>query len=736
MHRLRCSMESCAVNEIALKENRLPRMDALFQEKKARENGLRGNSKGPGNEMSLNLPQNAESTEQRAILDALPVPVFLEREGRIVFANAEARQRMGCVEGEQVDCVIDLPVEEVFRGVLPELDAGQEGPGASRSFHATLVARSGAVEPVEGTYRLTNRARREAVIVLDAGQRESAPMPQMLEEMLTSIPEALAIIRGEQALYINPAFTQLFGYTSEEVVGASMPELIMPENRRHESALLRHSVERQGHAMLESVRRNKAGEELDISLLVWPLVGSGERGIYVITYRDIGARKRAEDKLQFDALHDPLTGLPNRALFQDRLTLALSRRERQVGQNCGVLFLDLDRFKEINDTLGHAAGDLLLKEVSARLSRCVRPQDTAARLGGDEFAILAENIQSITDLQAVACRVSRELETPYTLLGQTIQVPSSIGAAITGSNHPSPEALLRDADFAMYRAKRAGGGRIEVFDEKLAFEAARGKQREEELRNAVENRAFELWLQPIYRLDSGKLEGFDSQLRWRRADGSADTFADLFHLSEDSGLSEALGQATAEAACSQLRAWAKALPQSDLTLAIPVTLRQFYNPGFVEQLLGALSTAGADPTRLLLEISEVTLNEKPEAARAILKKIASENLHVAVDHFGSSLAPINHLVRLPIDAVKLEPKMVAAAGSSKRQSAILESLIQLGRSLGVQVVAEGIQSEEQLTLMRRLGCDLGQGAYMSEAVDVAEALRLAEIGAWTIQPLA
>jgi diguanylate cyclase (GGDEF)-like protein len=455
---------------------------------------------------------------------------------------------------------------------------------------------------------------------------------------------------------------------------------------------------------------------------------------YVFTYRDIGERKETEAKLQHDAMHDVLTGLPNRALFLDRLTLALTRRLRRRDQSCGVLFLDLDRFKEINDSLGHAAGDVLLIEVTERLRAALRPQDTAARMGGDEFAILVENILTGGDLDVVASRVLQEIERPFEILGRFIHAGASIGAAMAGPDHTNPELLIRDADFAMYRAKQAGGGRLEIFDKHLEVQVTSQQERERELRQVLDKQQFEVWYQPIYQLRTGKLEGFESELRWRREDGSVDSFCDAFPEVEDAGLSISLGRETVDTVCRQLRTWTDDSRQWDLTLTVNVTHQQFYHPDMVAQLKRALAATGADPTRLLIEVSESTLNDNPDAAVAILQRTVDCNVRIAVDHFGSSLAPLNHLVRLPIDVVKLDPKLTAVSTSTSRQLAVLQSLIHLGHTLGMQVVAQGIENSAQLDALCRMGCELGQGNHLSHAVNPARALNLAVLGRWVTAP--
>jgi Amt family ammonium transporter len=683
--------------------------------------------------MSLNLPENSDSAQQQEILDALPVLVFLERAGNIVFANVEARQMLGLADEPWVQ----RPVEDVLWGLFPGTAEPQTlltGTKRGSPFHATLPARNGRLLPVEGTYCILNPELREAVIVAHPGGREQAPKSRLMEDVLASLPEAVAIVHGSHVLYTNPVFTQMFGYSADEASGANLRELIVPETRQNEHALLEKTVDEHGRATMETVRINKDGELVDVAMLAGPLLVDGAKVGYVFTFRDIGDRKQTEAKLQHDAMHDVLTELPNRALFTDRLTLALSRRLRRRDQTCGVLFLDLDRFKEINDTMGHAAGDVLLQAVSDRLRAVLRPQDSAARLGGDEFAVLVENILAISDLETVAIRVQSEMQRPFEIFGKPVQAGASIGAAMAGPEHTAPELLIRDADFAMYTAKQAGGGRYEIFDKQMEGHVSIQLDRERELRNVVEMRQFEIWYQPIYRLQTGKLEGFESLLRWRRADGSVDSFRELLPVAEDTGLSISLGRDTVETVCTQLRKWTEELPLSDLTLTVNVSQRQFYHPDMVAQLKMALAATGVDPARLLFEVPESALNENPDAAVAILQRMVDCNVRIAVDNFGSSLAPLNLLARLPIDVVKLDPRLTVAATSTGRQLAVLQSIIHLAHTLGMQIIGQGIETPAQLEAMSRMGCELGQGHLLSYAVDANRALRLAGAGYWAKVP--
>jgi Amt family ammonium transporter len=511
---------------------------------------LSGNTSGSkqADASSLNLTENSDSLQQQEILDALPVLVFLERAGKVVYANVEARNLLGHTEGDWVA----RPVEEVLWGLFPgtaEPLTQLIGTRKGSPFHATVPARSGRLLSVEGTYSLLNAELRESVIVAHPSGRERAPKSRLMEDVLASIPEAVVIVHGSHVLYTNPAFTEMFGYSAEEASGENLTELIVPETRRHEVPMLEKQVDVEGRLATETVRMNKAGELLDVSLVAGPLRVDGGKVGYVLSFRDISERKEREKKVSHDALYDVLTGLPNRSLFMDRLGFALVRTSRRKDQSCGVLVVDLDRFKEIREALGEAAAEGLLVAVAERLRTALRPQDSVSRVGADEFAILVENILEPGDLEIVASRVLQEIERPYEIFGSIVKASASVGVAMAGAEHSAAETLMRDADFALTRARQEGGGGFEIFNKNLEPAAKSQREPERELRRVMEKRQFEIWYQPIYRLESGKLEGFESLLRLRRSDGSVDSFCELLSVAEATGLSISLGRETLHTVC-------------------------------------------------------------------------------------------------------------------------------------------------------------------------------------------
>ncbi len=687
---------------------------------------------GPSETMGLNLSENSDSTHQQKVLDALPVLVFLEQAGKVVFANAEARQMIGLGDGEW----IPRPVEDVLWGLFPGTAEPQTqllGSSAGSPFHATMPARGGRLLAVEGTYSNLNAEQGEAIIVAHPSGRVRAPKSRLMEDVLASIPEAVVIVHGTHVLYINPAFTQMFGYTAEEASGASLRELIVPDTRHHELAMLDKEVDQNGRVAVDTVRMSKNRELVDVAMVAAPLLVDGASVGYVLSFRDIGGRTRVETRLLLDALFDLQTGLANRALFLDRLTLALKRRTRRRDQNCGVLLLDLDRFKEVNDSLGQAVGDGLLMALAERLRTSLRPEDSASRMASDEFAVLVENILDLDDLEAVANRILEKMEEPFEIFGSLVQVSASMGAAMAGPEHTSGELLVRDAGFALNRAQLTGGSCCEVFSRQLEMPFKKSHHNpERELRRVLEKRQYEMWYQPIYQLTGGKLEGFESLLRLRRPDGSVDSFLELLGVAEDTGLSITLGRETMNTVCRQLQTWSEGKSQQKLTLTLNLSERQFFHPEMVAQLKQVLAANSVDPSQLLFEVTEGTLNQNPDAAASILARMADCKVRIAVDNFGSQLAPLNHLVRLPIHVMKLSRKLTATATSPGRHATVLESLIQLGKALGMKVVAQGIETPEQLETLSRMGCELGQGHLFSYALEPARATRLAGLGHWAL----
>jgi diguanylate cyclase (GGDEF)-like protein len=441
---------------------------------------------------------------------------------------------------------------------------------------------------------------------------------------------------------------------------------------------------------------------------------------------EINQFPRRLDQLARQAFRDPLTGLPNRALFMDRLSHALTRTERR-GEQLAVLFLDLDRFKVVNDSLGHSVGDQLLIGVSQRLSACLRPEDTIARLGGDEFAILLEDVKDDKAPTAVADRLTSELQQPFAVEGREVVITISIGIAMSTARRITPEDILRDADLAMYHAKGKGKARYEIFDKSMNAPAQERLDLELDLRNAVTREEFTLHYQPVVDLLTGRITEVEALVRWRHPQRGLLFPADFVDLSEETGLIVPLGHWVLHEACRQTRQWQLAAPGTSLTISVNLSARQLQQPALVEEIAAVLQDTRLDPGALRLEITETVVMHDAPTTLAKLEALKALGVQLAIDDFGTGYSSLGYLKRFPVDTLKIDRSFVKGIGGDVEDSAIVRAVITVAKSLNLSVTAEGIETAEQLEQLRALGCDHGQGYFFAKplASDRVPALLLA-----------
>jgi diguanylate cyclase (GGDEF)-like protein len=419
-------------------------------------------------------------------------------------------------------------------------------------------------------------------------------------------------------------------------------------------------------------------------------------------------------KLTYQAFHDPLTNLPNRPLFEDRLHRALVRAQRSQN-TIAVLFLDLDGFKLINDSFGHKAGDRLLVMVSERLDSCLRDEDTLARLGGDEFTILLENIQDIEDATSVANRIAKQLELPFSLEEHEIFISASIGIAISTGAQSRPEDFLRDADAAMYAAKKNGKANHQVFNLNMASQARQQLLMEAELRRAIERQEFRVYYQPVIHLDTGKIVEVEALVRWQHPLRGLVPPLEFIPLAEDTGLIIPLGQWILEQACKQLRAWHLQYPSdSPLVVGVNLSTKQFQQSQLEDKIAAILQEQNLEPGSLKLEITESVLLKDTDANLSALQKLKNLGVKLAIDDFGTGFSALNYLKRFPIDTIKIDRSFVNGLGCNAQDTAIVHAIIAFAKALNLGITAEGIETADQLALLRELNCDRGQGYYFSK----------------------
>jgi diguanylate cyclase (GGDEF)-like protein/PAS domain S-box-containing protein len=440
---------------------------------------------------------------------------------------------------------------------------------------------------------------------------------------------------------------------------------------------------------------------------------------------DITDRKRAEEELAHQAFYDSLTDLPNRSLFLDRLNHAIRRAKRRQAL-FAILFLDVDRFKDVNDSLGHATGDKLLRAIAERLEQSVRPGDTVARLGGDEFTVLLEDMKTPDDAVDVAQRILHELKRPFQLEGQEVFAGASIGIA-PGTPEMEAEDLLRDADTAMYRAKDRGRGTYEVFDSNMHQRAVLRLQLETDLRKAIEREEFQVYYQPIVSLSKGAIVGFEALARWKHPQRGIVSPGEFIPLAEETGLVVPLDLWVLKAACAQTRKWQERWPE--LTINVNLSTRQFGQPGLVDKVASALKEAGYDPARLKLEITESVILEDVPAISAILFQLKAMDIQLYLDDFGTGYSSLGYLHRFPIDSLKIHHSFVGQLGRKGEDAELVRTITTLAGNLKMGVVAEGVETADQLRRLREFQCDRVQGFLFSKPVPApaAEALLAAPL---------
>ena len=524
-------------------------------------------------------------------------------------------------------------------------------------------------------------------------------------------------------LYLSARWGAMLGFAEVEVGGRfeDWLALVADEDREKlRSALAAHSAGGDEHFELEYRMRHRSGRE------VWVLTrgvavrdAAGRVARMAGSLTDITHRKLAEQQLLHDAFHDGLTGLANRTLFLDRLAVSLAARSRGHGDPFALLFLDLDRFKTVNDSLGHGVGDQLLVAMARRLEQLVRPGDTVARLGGDEFAILVNNVRDAAAAAHVAERLQDELGASFQVVGQEVFVTASIGIALSADGEASAEGMLRDADLAMYRAKTGGRGRYEVFDLELHRAAVALLKLEIELRRAVGTGDFVMHYQPIVELDSGRIVGFEALMRWQHPERGLVPPANFIGVAEETGLIVPLGWFVLERACRQCRDWQLRFPtEPPFFMSVNVSGKLFAQPGAVEQLLRILEESQLPAASLRLEVTESVVLEHGEEVMKRLLQLRAFGVELSIDDFGTGYSSLSYLQRFRYDSLKIDRSFVRDIGVLGDSRTIVETILSLASHLGIGVVAEGVETEEQLARLRAMGCPHGQGFWFARPLDV------------------
>ena len=549
-----------------------------------------------------------------------------------------------------------------------------------------------------------------------------------------SAPNGILILNQEaRIVLLNAHVEQIFGYGREELLGRPF-ELLVADKFR---SVLPHPPENcLAHAQVNWMGRGqelyglrKDATEFPVEIGLNPIHTPTGTGL-LVSVIDVTERKRVESELKRSAFHDGLTGLPNRTLFLDNLLRLNAAAKRHGHHPFALLFLDLDRFKVINDSLGHNAGDKLLIEMSQRLVECTREEDTVARLGGDEFALLLEQVRGPEDAVRVAERVLERLADPLVLDGNEVSITGSIGIALSLTGEKNPEDLLRDADMAMYQAKTRRLG-YQIFDAKMHARALDRMRLEIDMKRAIERQQIQLYYQPIMSLETGSLAGFEALARWHHDGRGAIPPARFIPLAEETGLVTPLSRSVFRQACAQVRDWRTQFSLSDdFFVSVNVSSKQLSHRDLIDQLDRVLQETRLDPEYLRVEITESALAENTRVASYTLAQLRKRKIKLCLDDFGKGFSSLNYLHRFPIDVLKIDRSFVRRLSSGfsndsgkKRPYEIIRTILALAQILGMQVVAEGVEVSDQAAILKELGCEFGQGFLFSPALDAAGAAR-------------
>ena len=655
--------------------------------------------------------------------------LVIEPESEIVLdANEKACEMYGYERDEFIGSSLDYISEhEENARQLNELKAA----GSLREFESVqrradgtplnVLINSSVIEYHGGTAILSiNRDITERKLADDALSESEYKMRTLLDSMSEGL---IQVSKYDIIEFVNNRFCEMTGYARKELLGKVTLEVLFDDSERQFVGGVNHKRLQGRSGQYELKLQTKSGATLHAIVGGAPVINAANQitgTMCVIT--DITERKRIEEQMAHDAFHDALTGLANRKLFMEHLRLALARNKRETNEMFAVLFIDFDRFKLINDSLGHAEGDRLLKAIAGRLQFILRPGDLVARLGGDEFTILLNEIDSGADALNIAERIHEEMGVPFDLGGSEIVTSASIGIAFSSHDYIEADEILRDADTAMYRAKARGRACHQIFDQTMHEEARNRLMIEREMRQALEQNEFCIYYQPIVDLKNGSLSGFESLVRWQHPVRGTVSPAEFIPIAEENNLILPLGRWILRESCRQLRVWQKENPAAEnLMISVNLSGKQFVQSDLVEQVAAALVESGLSPACLKLEITESYLMENSNLAVTTLKRLRELGLHLSLDDFGTGYSSLSYLHRLPVSCLKIDRSFVLRMRESRESREMIETIVRLAQTLKMKVIAEGVETIEQMKQLQMLNCEFGQGYLFSKPVDAEAA---------------
>jgi diguanylate cyclase (GGDEF)-like protein/PAS domain S-box-containing protein len=565
---------------------------------------------------------------------------------------------------------------------------------------------------------LTLRENRSLTGRLEGRLHDLRASEQRFEALVQHSSDVVSVVDPDGIVtYQSESIQGVFGYGGEDLQGTCLADILEQRSgERFLHAVAEVASEKQGVRVLELEVRHSSGRLCHAEMTMTNLLANPSVGGIVLNTRDMSERKVLQDQLVHEASHDSLTALANRSLFRDRVEKEL-RQNNDRQARLTILFLDLDGFKEVNDSLGHATGDVLLIQVAERLRSCVRPIDTVARLGGDEFAVLVADKSSERDGATVADRIVRALRDPFKLEGREIYVGASIGIAATDHDVDDADHLLRNADLAMYRAKAGGAGGYERYHPRLHVALVERLQLEAELRQALAAGDLEFHYQPTLSLATGQIQGVEALARWKHPRQGYISPGEFIPLAEQTGLIRRLGCWGLTEACRRLADWHERFPaHAGMTVSVNISGRHLEDASLIDDVQEALAKSGLEPRYLVLEMTESVLMDHTEENVELLGRLKELGVGLAIDDFGTGYSSLAYLHRFPADVIKIDRSFVERLGGSESDAELLRTIVQLGQSLRMVTVAEGVETEEQALALEAMGCELAQGFHFHRAL--------------------
>lgn len=561
---------------------------------------------------------------------------------------------------------------------------------------------------------------------LNTTENDRRRQQEFFKQLFENSPQAIIYVnKNNKIIEVNQKFELLFGGQSELESISDLASRIVPDSEIQEHRMFFQSIIEGNTQRIETERIKKDGSKVPVSMFGYPVqVDTDFDGVFII-YEDISQQKSYENQLRHQAFHDALTGIPNRLLLSERLDRALARASRSKNFKFAFLMIDLDRFKSINDSLGHQAGDQLLKTISSRLQGSIRSLDTVARLGGDEFAILIEEYNDTTEVNTIVQRILKNIEKPIRIFETEVHISGSIGVVINMQDYTHSDEIVRDADLAMYKAKSDGKANHRLFDPEMYQYAIESMKLESDLRNAQANNELEMFYQPIVSVGSEIIQGFEALIRWRHPQFGLISPDRFIPIAEETGLIIDLGRWILHESCQQLKTWQNRLAgRTPITMNINISVKQFLQGDLINDLNGLIDEFQLDPDCLKLELTESLFMDHSEFALKIIRELKEIGVHFVIDDFGTGYSSLSYIHRFPVDVLKIDRAFVKNMETEPESLEIVKTIIRMSQSMNMTVVAEGIETKQQLDILKKLSCQNAQGYLFSRPLEKQDAFKL------------